>query len=707
MSVTVPHNISDLSITFFARGRPYEVQKSHRHFDAVRTLLLGWAAQERTTEDLDSLIALADPREQVRVASDGKLEFIGGQLVYAGQNLHNLWADKILAFRDAGEQYDPIFRALEDLQRNPTPSARDRLPIFVERSKLGFLPDGRIAAFKGVRENFNDVHSNTVNYAVGKTVAMPREACNANPDQTCVAGLHVGAIDYIKEMGYGWGADRRMLLVAFWPRHSVAVPTDYRGGKMRVEQLEVLDEVDRKYVDELLSSSTTIVRGYENSTNTYGASSTTPATTSSTEPFAQAKVGDWIYIENDSVLDDGTYLVMKVNHDTSDEFRLDVKTGPGEDEVDQPDNDAVVKIVDQVPAWFAAKVGDWVVIDSSDHPQLVTEIDERDVHPVDDSRLKVLSFDSEDWVSNSDVTELLTSPPPVWMRVQEEDMITIEGHSFLRDGVYKAIEFDTSEGDGEDDTIVTIEVHDDSFTIKNGVIKSIQREVDEAVAKGTAAAAASAPVVDTSQDYLKAVVGDTVTIKGSAAIPDGDHTVIWIDEGDSMRLKVDYNGGTWVRNERVLALVKTVAPADTRTPYEQAEVGDTVRVEGSSYFTAGEYVVKRLPAPGELTPGYGGAEKYGLKLEGGITLWVEKAAIKAIVRKAGDAAPVVSTEPAWKQAKVGDTIQLNGDRNQTAGEYVVDRVDAANGWDKRLRVVNPRGSVWVRNDNVAAISKAA
>lgn len=258
----VPFNISDLSIVFFAKSRPYEVANTNPNFAAIKDYLLAGPTEGYEEQFADTLIALADPKSQVIQASNGKLEFDGDTMVYGGERLANLWVDKILAFKDEDKPFDAIFKALEDLQANPTQAARERLPVFVERCKLGFLPDGRIAAFKGVKGDGYDIHSGTVRYEIGETVSMPREECDADPDSCCSTGLHVGAMDYIETCGFGWGPNRKMLLIAFWPRHVVAVPHSYGGGKMRVESLDVLAEVDKAYVDQLLGTGRTLIEGY-------------------------------------------------------------------------------------------------------------------------------------------------------------------------------------------------------------------------------------------------------------------------------------------------------------------------------------------------------------------------------------------------------------------------------------------------------------
>lgn len=712
MSTTLPYNVADNTLTFFARSRPYEVQKGHQHFDHIRGILSSWRDEPRTERDVESLIALADPREELKQASGGKLEFRGHEIFYGSTALHNLWVDKILGFRDAGMPFDPIFRALEDLQLNPTPEARDRLPIFVERSKLGFLPDGRIAAFKGVRDNFNDVHSNTVNYAVGKTVSIPRAACNADPSQTCVAGLHLGAIDYIKDMGYGWGSDRRMLLCAFWPRHAVAVPTDYRGGKMRVEQLEVLDEVDRKYVDELLNNGQLIVRGYDASTNTAAAESGfTPASTAkATGLAAQAKPGDWIKVDGDEELNDGSYLVATVDNENGDEQRVTVKVGRRDDDVSAVDNDAVVEILKEAPVWFRAKVGDWIITTDTDEPRRVVEVDEDALDEQDESRLKCTPDSyGDDWVTNADVESILTEPPAIGLRVEDGDKVRIEGHSFLRDGVYEVYDTDAYASGTEPDALrveIQTEGGEDQFYVPNKVIKAIIREEEEA-AKPAPVLALPAPATDKPAHEL-AEVGDTVTVKGSHWVPDGDYKVHEIgDHGTRLRVfDTAKNYPMWIDDRHIVALVgtQTSAPVDTRPLHEQAEVGDTITVKGSRDTDDGEYVV--------TAAGTGGMTSYRVqvdnsaKSDGGSRWYIHNDAVVG-VRKKGTPAPAVDTRPVHERAKVGDRVKLSTTYGRPAGEYLVKNVDEKNGMGRRLRVVNPAGPEWVDNHLVLEITKAA
>lgn len=718
MHVQLPNNITDLSITFFAGGRPHEIQRSHKNFDLVRSQILDWNKGERSEADVTALINLADPKQELLAASGGRLEFAGNEIRYGGVALHNLWVDKIIGFKEAGEEFGPIFLALEDLQKNPTPAARERLPIFVERSKLGFLPDGRIAAFKGVRDDFYDVHSGTVHYGIGKTVAMERSACNANPDQTCSTGLHVGAIDYINKNGFGWnhGSNRRMLLTAFWPRHVVAVPTDYQGGKMRVEQLTVLDEVDKGYVTELLSKGTLMIRGYEIDAPTDSGvepedagddiegTEDAAAKTDPNSPAGKAKVGDWIEISDDENLEDGEYLVTHVD-DAADNGgqRLSVKTGTADDDYEDVDDDAVDSVLTEAPIWARAKVGDWVEVDNRDLPQLVIEIDDKDLYP-DGSRLKLRDFDSEDWADNNSIEELLTSPPAVWMRVIEDDIVRVEGHELFRDGDYQISTIDLYAETDESGQLYEISAMDSDWGVRNDLIKSIKREVEEARAAGEAAAAAAAAL---EPAYLRAKVGDIVRVLEGQDHTAGDFRVVRVSDGDpSYRVAVAYQSYDrwWIANNVITEIVTAeaapvaapVAPAEPA--WKRAKVGDIVTIRNGRQ-RDGNYEVERVHADDSV------GRRLRVKNHGGM-VWADNGSVVDIVSSMAPAAPATDTRPIWEQVLVGDKVRVQNEGDTSDGDYVVVMTDytLSNGPDGTGVRVDVRGlHEWIYNKGVVAI----
>lgn len=78
---------------------------------------------------------------------------------------------------------------------------------------------------------FTDCHTRTMDIRIGKPVAMPREECDASPERTCSAGLHIGAPGYLR--GFGVGGTRAIVACLVNPADVVAVPYDYEYMKMR------------------------------------------------------------------------------------------------------------------------------------------------------------------------------------------------------------------------------------------------------------------------------------------------------------------------------------------------------------------------------------------------------------------------------------------------------------------------------------------
>lgn len=259
MTLRIPFTISNQSLTFYVKGKPYSVTKDQAAYAELKSKL-----QATGDHDVEELLALVDVRKGLIRSSYGEIQIIGDEIIWRGQALHNIWVDRIFEFQAAGEPFDPLWNALRRLVTNPTPEAIERLPNFLERCKLGFLDDGRFVAFKGVKANYWDAHTgNTFRNMVGDKPSMDRAEVDPDPNATCSRGLHVGAPGYVGQ--YYGATDQRIMLVAVAPEDVVCVPTDYNGEKMRVCAYEVIDEVDAEYRAELLSKIGTRVTGYTTS----------------------------------------------------------------------------------------------------------------------------------------------------------------------------------------------------------------------------------------------------------------------------------------------------------------------------------------------------------------------------------------------------------------------------------------------------------
>jgi hypothetical protein len=326
MTVRVPFIITEKTISFFARQRMYNLSATAAEFGELRAALQTPIDQDH---DLDVLVALCDVRHALALKSRGEIVFDEQTqtIVWQGQPLANIWVDKILDYRQLGEDYTPIWNALGRLVKNPTPEAVQRLPIFLERTALGFLPDGRFLAFKGVDNQFYSKHQavdgSRFRHLIGDVCEMPREAVDADPNVTCSRGLHVGAPGYVKQ--HYSGATDKLVLCAVGPEDVVAVPTDYNGEKMRVCKYTVIDHLAQDYSDELLGS----LRGTESHGYTHRETVVEASTPNVERGYDEVVVGDVIIYESDN--SDRTFaVVIDIDNDDDTDYRINVREPDGD-----------------------------------------------------------------------------------------------------------------------------------------------------------------------------------------------------------------------------------------------------------------------------------------------------------------------------------------------------------------------------------------
>ena len=142
------------------------------------------------------------------------------------------------------------------LQRNVDPYIRSQLFNFLNylidtENSLALTPEGNFIGYKGIQKNYLSSRAGNgfvdgVEYKntqipnkPGTIVSMNRHEVQADPDQTCSFGLHVGSYSYAK------GFQPLVVLVEVNPENVVSVPHDYNGQKLRCSEYKVIKEVDK------------------------------------------------------------------------------------------------------------------------------------------------------------------------------------------------------------------------------------------------------------------------------------------------------------------------------------------------------------------------------------------------------------------------------------------------------------------------------
>lgn len=167
-----------------------------------------------------------------------------GDCYIEGEKLPPSLGKRIVAFANDGLPFEPLVKFWHNVKLNPDPRAKTDLYTFLEHNGHPITEDGCFVAYRAIRNDWMDKKTGTMLNAIGATLSMPREKCDANPNQTCSAGLHVAAYQYARESYGCFGTENsdRLIEVKVNPKDVVAIPTDYNQQKMRVCEFTVLAE---------------------------------------------------------------------------------------------------------------------------------------------------------------------------------------------------------------------------------------------------------------------------------------------------------------------------------------------------------------------------------------------------------------------------------------------------------------------------------
>lgn len=242
------------SVLLVIDGKPTTLSEGHPSIPQVLAEL------KKQSPDADKIKSLLEKSAALAAHSQGKIttrkEGDKTTYWYQGQQLRGPIIDRIYSLMALELPWRPTFRFLENLVRNPSPSARDNLFAFFTNTGLTLTPDGCFIGYKGVQSDFWSIHTGhhtmlsgqqndggSIYNAPGEKILVPREEVVEDPSQTCARGLHVGSFRYAKQ----WAGNGTVVLVKVNPFNTVSVPTvgslsDAPSEVMRTCGYEVLHE---------------------------------------------------------------------------------------------------------------------------------------------------------------------------------------------------------------------------------------------------------------------------------------------------------------------------------------------------------------------------------------------------------------------------------------------------------------------------------
>lgn len=297
------------SITVVLNNAPRVISASNFNFTKVREAL----ADPQTTEA--DITKLLDAAEGIKEFSSGCIRVDHGIVYYGDREVDGAIRPKILEFlrTNRPELADPLCKFIERVYENPSYRAVNGLFEWVSKSGMPITPEGKILAWKIVRQDYFDYHSGTLDHSPGKIVEIPRNQCDEDPDSTCSAGIHFCSYDYLPHYRNG-DSNRRIMMVEIDPADVVAIPRDYNTAKGRCCRMKVVGEVPiddvRKIFPDTHVAEAPEIKIESKQQNQLGPDQTWMTT-------------DWDLIELDSaIVEDGTRIWSRCGN-----YQFDVETG--------------------------------------------------------------------------------------------------------------------------------------------------------------------------------------------------------------------------------------------------------------------------------------------------------------------------------------------------------------------------------------------
>lgn len=242
MSILVsqlPMIIGEKNITVVINNKPYNINSDHLNFTKIKAKLKDKFA---TSEDLLNLV---DIPVSINKFSNGLVTITDDmRVLYNGEELHNSLTTRMITMFSEGFNILPLVEFLKNLMKNPSRVSVNELYEFLEKNDLPITTDGCFLAYKTVRNDYKDWHTNKMDNSVGKVVSVPRNSVDDDRNNTCSYGLHFCSLGYLSHFHAGEG---RVVLVKINPADVVSFPRDYNNSKGRTSSYTVVADHKMDY----------------------------------------------------------------------------------------------------------------------------------------------------------------------------------------------------------------------------------------------------------------------------------------------------------------------------------------------------------------------------------------------------------------------------------------------------------------------------
>lgn len=250
----IAYIVKETGIVLFKDGKTFTADKSFWSYDLIIDRI--------KTKDFEGIEALFSAKgmtdsisnilEKKIEIEEGEVRIENGEVFVGGRKIYGSISNRIIEMAKNKFDIKPLTNFLIKLLKNPSRTATLELYNFMEKANVTIDEDGFIIAYKKVRHDYFDIHSNTVNYAIGNIVEMSRNEVDDDRNNLCSDGLHFCSFDYLSKFSSSNKPDTdRVLIVKIDPADVVSIPSDHNDAKARTCKMEVIGEVENNNEDVL------------------------------------------------------------------------------------------------------------------------------------------------------------------------------------------------------------------------------------------------------------------------------------------------------------------------------------------------------------------------------------------------------------------------------------------------------------------------
>jgi hypothetical protein len=226
-NMATPYIKTSEGLTAIVNGKAFSITNDNPSYGQV------WDALQKGESD-DTVESLFNTALAIRRWSGNQLEVVNDQLYYKGEVVNGVVARRIVELITQGENADSLIKFLENLLANPSRRAVEELYTFLQHQNLPITEDGCFLAYKGVRDDYLDVHSGRFSNRPGAKYEMLRNLVDDDARVACSNGFHVGSLEYATSFG------TRTVITKVNPADVVSVPFDSGCQKLRTAAYEVI-----------------------------------------------------------------------------------------------------------------------------------------------------------------------------------------------------------------------------------------------------------------------------------------------------------------------------------------------------------------------------------------------------------------------------------------------------------------------------------